>query len=118
MSLIVSPYQRRADGSIEWIDLPTPGSDLAGVESTRDTFWVSPTAQALGLTLVTTLDQTDVWAEGSNLVLLEREIAILIAHLDLFPGQEDYWRIRLANVQTAIQLAKHVPDNQGGVYIG
>jgi hypothetical protein len=113
-----SPYQRHADGSIGWIDLPNPGSDLAGVETTRQTFWGSPTSQALGLTLVTKLAQMDVWAEGSDLALLEREIAILLAHLDLFPGHEDYWHIRLTNVQTAIQLAKQVPDAQGGVYIG
>ena len=59
-----------------------------------------------------------MWAEGSDLALLEREIGILLAHLDLFSGQEDYWRIRLGNVQTAIQFAKQLPDAQGGVYIG
>jgi hypothetical protein len=106
------------DGSLGWINLPASGSDLAGGETARQTFWGSPTSQALGLTLVTNRAQTAVWAEGSDLTLLECAIAILSAHLDLFPGQEDDWRIRLTNVQMAIQLATQGPNAQGGGSIG
>jgi hypothetical protein len=118
MSLLVSPYKRRSDGTIEWLDLSAPGSDLAGVESSRQSFWGSPEARALGLTLLPQLAQGDIWVEGSDLTTLEHEITLLMASLDRFAGQESYWYPRLANVQAAVAIAKDVPEGQGGVYIG
>jgi hypothetical protein len=118
MTLTVTPYKRLGDGSIVWIDLPEPGADLAGVESTRHTFWGSATAQRLGLVLTPLLRDRDIWAEGADLTRLEHEITILLDHLDAFVGEQEYWQFRLANIQTAIRLARSIPDGQGGVYIG
>jgi hypothetical protein len=118
MTLMVKPYKRLEDGSIVWIDLPDPAADLAGVESARQTFWGSATAQRLGLVFAPTLRDTDIWAEGDDLIRLEHEIMILLTHLDTFIDEQDYWQFRLANVQAAIVLARSIPNGQGGVYIG
>jgi hypothetical protein len=118
MSLIVSPYKRLPDGSTEWLNVANHSAELAGFESTRQTFWGSATTKALGLSLLSTLASGDIWAEGADLDLLEAEIATLSRHLDLFPDQQAYWRVRLANVITAIQIARDLPAAQGGVYIG
>jgi hypothetical protein len=118
MSLIVCPYKRLADGSVEWLNVAEHGSELAGFESTRQTFWGSDTTKALGLLLLPMLASADIWAEGADLDLLETEIDILCSHLDLFPDQQEYWQIRLANVRKAVQSAKQLRDGQGGVYIG
>jgi hypothetical protein len=118
MSLIVSPYKRLPDGSVEWLAMPDHSNQLAGFESTRQTFCGSDTAKALGLSLLPTLALSDIWAEGTDLDRLETEIDTLSAHLDLFPDQQEYWRLRLANVKSAVQSAKRLPAGQGGVYIG
>lgn len=118
MSLIVSAYKRLPDGSVEWLDVADHSNDLAGFESSRRTFWGSDTVKALGLSLLPTLASSDIWAEGADLVLLESEIDTLSSHLDLFPDQQEYWRVRLANVKTAIQSAKRLSAGQGGIYIG
>ena len=65
-----------------------------------------------------TLASSEIWAEGVDLDLLETEIDTLSSHLDLFPNQQEYWRVRLANVNNAIQIARRLPAGQGGVYIG
>jgi hypothetical protein len=65
-----------------------------------------------------TLASSDIWAEGADLDQLEIEIDALSSHLDLFPDQQEYWRVRLANVKNDIQMAKRLPAGQGGVYIG
>jgi hypothetical protein len=118
MTLLVCAYKRLADGSIEWLAESLPGSDLAGFESMRQTFWGSDSAKGLGLVLLPTLASADIWAEGTDLDVLETEIAILSAHLDTVAEQQDYWLVRLANVKNAIGRAKRVPARHGGVYIG
>jgi hypothetical protein len=118
MTLIVSPYRRHADGSLEWLSVPSPHTDLAGVEASRHTFWNASATEPLGLSLVRTLASADVYAEGPDLELLAREVEQLRSHLSLFPGEEEYWSVRLDNVRSAIGVAFSLPLGQGGVYIG
>ena len=118
MSLLVSAYRRLPDGHLEWIDMPEPGAELAGFESTRKTFWGSTMAQRLGLRLVTELEHHDVYAEGDALAVLEHEIDILMKNLHLFPAHDGYWQQRLGNVKRAIEVARAISDGTGGVYIG
>jgi len=119
MTLSVSPYKRNSDGSLEWLydSLVYPNNTLAGIESTRKTFWGSSIAKTLGLSLLTTLESHDLMAEGEQLDQLEVEVETLINNLHLFPRQEQYWTFRLGNVKAAIKVARSVQDGTGGVCI-
>ncbi|MEL6488778.1 MAG: hypothetical protein AAFQ95_02350 [Cyanobacteria bacterium J06621_3] len=124
MTLSVYPYRRTANGDIEWLETPSDFTDLAGLESTRQSFWGSDELKSLGMSLITTLANTDIYAEGCELIRLEEEIKTVEDYLFTLSesgsasitDKEITYRIeRLSNVSAAIEVAKRY---QGGVYIG
>ncbi|MEL6552822.1 MAG: hypothetical protein AAFQ63_05075 [Cyanobacteria bacterium J06621_11] len=120
MTLSVHPYRRNSKGDIEWLSVPSDFSDMAGTENTRWSFWSSSTLKQLGLSLVTTLGQCDIYAEDQDLLTLKQEIERLMTAMsslcEVNPEIDpDYWRFRLSNVLAAVQVAQAC---QGGVYIG
>ncbi|MGD1863065.1 MAG: hypothetical protein ACFB0D_00785 [Phormidesmis sp.] len=116
MTLLVSPYYRDSVGEIQWLTVPPEYNDSAGVESTRLSFWGSAAVKKLGLTLVTTLAHSDIYAEGADLSRLAQEIEILTGYVSFLSRKEKtYWIYRLSNVLAAIRIAESC---EGGVYIG
>lgn len=117
MSLSVSAYIRHSENELEWLTPEEPFNDLAGFESTRKNFWASEEVRKLGLTLLPTLKEQDIWAEGVELNQLESEINILVQalpNLNSSYGYE-YLQFRLSNIKEAVRLAKKFC---GGVNIG
>ena len=117
MTLSVTLYVRNSENELNWLPLPADFNDLAGVESSRLTFWGASKVKQLGLTLLPELAHGDIYAEGIHLQQLERELEILSAHLSELckPDLQNYWRFRLANIIVAISIAK---EHSGGVYFG
>jgi hypothetical protein len=112
----------------------SPHNDLAGFESWRHEVYGSPLAVELGLTLLPTLREQDIHAEGDELDLLEREALLLHEHAERLaaaigmhiaspagirvasPAEvAESIRYRLGNVLEAVALAR---EASGGVYIG
>lgn len=118
MTLVVHAYRRGPTGEMILLDEPPapPHNDLGGFEAWRTHVWGSPVAQDLGLTLLPTLAETDVFAEGPDLDRLDRELDLVLAHLSAFAADPDSLRFRLENIREAIRLARRV--DAGGVYIG
>lgn len=139
MSLTVHAYTRPAsiegrspaDEELKLLDPASPGSDLAGFESWRHNVYGSATARALGLTLLPTLREEDLFAEGGSLDQLEVEVRTLLAHVpelvadsarrgiplvsNAEPGPTVTFR--LGNVLAAIEAARTVRDGISGVCI-
>jgi hypothetical protein len=117
MSLSVSAYKRNSENELEWLTPAEPFNDLAGFESTRKNFWASEEVRNLGLTLLPTLKERDIWAEGVELIQLESEINILAHALPALNSSYgyEYLQFRLSNIKEAIRLAK---ESLGGVNIG
>ena len=114
MTLSVSSYRRNEDGSKTKIPLQ---NEIAGVESTRRTFYGSVRSEELGLKLLPLLkDQAFLEVCGSELVALHSEVRILLESLP--SGEEgEYWRFRLNNISAAIDAASAY-DEAGCVSIG
>ena len=70
----------------------------------------SPVARSLGLTLLPSLSEQDIYAEGENLDVLGREIETLIQNIALLvPDQEDQCEsvlLRFRNIANAVAEAK------------
>ncbi|WAS97965.1 hypothetical protein [Nannocystis punicea] len=117
MTLITHAYVREADGGMRTLDAEPPRNDLAGPERWRVTVYGSDAARALGLTLLPTLATEDVYAEGEELDVLEREIQVMLANTARWPaiGLEQL-RFRFFNILEAIRLAR--AEAHGGVYVG
>jgi hypothetical protein len=121
MSLLVYAYTRGQDGQVQEVDeLPDPpSSDLAGFEVTRMDLWGSDAVRALGLELLPTLREGDVYAEGDDLRRLAEEVATLRKSIAGVSAATEYSEVfiaaRLDNIDAAIRIARRVG---GGVYIG
>lgn len=117
MSLVTHAYVRAPDGATQELPAEPPRNDLAGPERWRVTVYGSEVARALGLTLLPTLTAQDIFAEGPQLDLLEREVQLLLANTGRWPAISlDELRFRLLNILEAVRLARAAPD--GGVYLG
>lgn len=125
MSLNVSPY--RADhfgGPVKDLkEEPQPPFDAqAGPESWRRHVWGSESLVRRGLSVLPSLRDADVYAEGASLDALEREVALIrreLAAINLETRTNaDYVVQLLDNITEAIRLARTVEDGVGGVYIG
>ena len=70
----------------------------------------SPVTRSLGLTLLPSLSEQDIYAEGDDLDVLGREIETLIQNIALLaPDQEDQWEsvlLRFRNIANAVAEAK------------
>jgi hypothetical protein len=111
MTLTVHAYVRDSDGEMEFLPVPSSegAPELAGIESTRYTFYGSVEARKLGLTILPMLAEVyGVHIEGENLNELQNEVETLLKSLS---APDEYWPFRLNNILRAIEVAKaHAPD--------
>jgi hypothetical protein len=117
MSLLVQAYCREpGTGQIRWLALEPDSerNDLAGFEAWRDQIYAGPEARALGLKVLPRLANDDIYAEGTELLTLERETRALLGRY----SSEEFESVafRLLNILEAIRVAQREPN--GGVYIG
>lgn len=120
MTLIVHPYTRDKDGKFVSMGFgDSPGSEMAGFESCRHDLWGHEAARSLGLTLLPSLSDSDVYAEGDDLDRLDTEVQTVLHSLDLLSRSTgfspDYIELRCRNILEAIGRARAA---RGGVYIG
>ncbi|MDI1430145.1 hypothetical protein [Polyangium sorediatum] len=121
MSLIVCAYRRDAGGAIEWIEEepPFPCNDLAGPESWRHKIWGSPELRRLGLRMLPSLAEADVYAEDDELDAIEAELGMLREALPALAAvlkvDAEGLRFRVENIAAAVRIAR---AHGGGVYMG
>lgn len=116
MTLSVYACKIRSDGTSENLVPVKPCNDLAGVESARRSFYGSADVRKLGLTLLPTLEHSNLYVMGEELDRLEREVRILHAHINS-AADAAYWSFRLNNILEALRLAKSVTGGVGMVCI-
>ncbi|MEM6316407.1 MAG: hypothetical protein AAF960_01990 [Bacteroidota bacterium] len=123
MSLLVYPYLRNFnDDSIMELDTIVGDnySGLFGLENWRRRVWAAKSLVEMGCEILPSLRKGDVYAEGAELLQLERELKNVLRRLDdLVPllkvdANSLYYRIQ--NALEAIRIARDYPN--GGVYIG
>ena len=117
MTLSVNVYVRTPDGRVDI--LPVDHADeLAGFESCRHELWGHQTVRALGLRLLPTLVEGDIWAEGSAIDHLESDTERLLAHVTVVANATgysgDFISSRCRNILGAIRRARKAG---GGVVI-
>ncbi|HMY15607.1 MAG TPA: hypothetical protein PKA58_04720 [Polyangium sp.] len=115
--MTVSVYARKVlpDGTTEDLVPAEPRNELAGFESTRQSFYASEHARNLGLTLLPTLAHSNLYLSGDEITRLEWEVRVLLENLD--SADSEYWSFRLHNILEAIRLAKTVAEGIGMVCI-
>ena len=124
MSLKVYAYRRASpDADLEFLPPPPPpANEAAGSEGSRHGFWSHRALVRRGLRILPFLREGDVYADGSGLDELEREVATIrgdFAAIVRETGEDPDWlRFRLDNIAAAIRLAREVDNGIGGVYIG
>jgi hypothetical protein len=109
------------DDDVQHIDIELPSDSscnhLAGIESSRRTFYGSELAISLGLSLLPQLAESSMLeVTGETVEVLEAEVRLLLANLDGF-NDDGYWLFRLNNILAMIELAKPFGD-KGVVSIG
>lgn len=117
VTLSVYAKEKLPDGTTVELVPTEPHNELAGFESTRWSFYGSEYTRSLGLVLLPTLAHANIHASGDELDVLEREVRILLDHLD-FVEDRTYWSFRLNNILEAVRRAKAVLDGRGVVDIG
>ena len=93
--------------------------ELFGPECCRHELWGHSIMSQLGLTLLPSLSNTDIFAEGEELFALEKEIRFVVANLPRIAEAthyaEEFVSARCQNALNAIGLARELG---GGVTIG
>ena len=78
----------------------------------------SPVARSLGLTLLPSLAEKDIYAEGEELDVLGREIETLIQNIALMvPDREDQRESVLSDFQNIANAVVEAKSLNGGVVI-
>jgi hypothetical protein len=118
MSLLVDAYRQNAAGEMEFLDLDDPSKEYAGLEVHRVTFYGGQAAQALGLRLLPSLAERDLYVEGEHLTTLKDEANLVLANISLFMEQAradvESLRSRIQNILFAVERAQ---QERGGVVI-
>ncbi len=120
MSLLINSYNRDAEtNEIQLFDVEEHSQELGGFESCRKTLWGSHTAERFGLVLLLTLRESDLYAEGEDLLQLETEAQTILQFIDVFALEthhsEEFIYHRTQNILQAIAKAREVEN--GGVVI-
>ena len=119
MSLIVNVYQRGEDGAIILLDSPNHSEELAGVEVCRQQLWGAASTRSLGLTLLPSLAESDLYAEGDDLTQLGQEAQTILENVAFLAREtgygDEYIAFRTRNILSAVERAKQVA--QGGVVV-
>jgi hypothetical protein len=121
MTLIVHPYRRGPNGEVIRLEAKPshPHNDLAGFEASRHRLWGAPVMLKLGLELLPSLAEYDLYVENEQLDQLKAELETILAALPELTSathhDEEFIRFRVGNIAEAIRLARAAG---GGVYIG
>ena len=95
-----------------------PGSDLAGFEICRHKLWGHKSVRALGLLLLPTLAEGDIYAEGDAIAQLEADVHQILKHLSDVSAKteftEEFIEHRCRNILEAAGRAREIG---GGVVI-
>ena len=117
MSLSVNAYTRRPDGGMEIVSVDS-SEELAGFERCRRELWGHEFVRGLGLTLLPTLAEGDIYAEGEAVGRLERDTQCLLTHVTSVAAATRYTTEfitqRCQNILGAISRAREIG---GGVVI-
>ena len=116
MTLTVNAYKREGEKT-SFVEVDY-SETLAGIEICRTALWGHEAARSLGLTLLPSLAETDIWVEGDDLDRLEWEVQTILANLGRLEKETgcgaDYIQVRSGNILRAIARARGVG---GGVVI-
>lgn len=126
MTLSISAYYRDKEKTVQLLDQLGAPETLAGFESYRDDFYGSEVLQSYGCKILPKLAEGDIYAEGPELDILEREVRMLLDKLPALTAAlgasdkeaQDHYGFRLNNILKAVEKARKHPSGQGGVYIG
>ena len=120
---MVYPYKRDLTSNkvVDINERPNePCNDLFGFENWRHKVWGSPSLKNLGCEKLISLRSQDIYAEGEDLLVLQREIESIKDNIDRLSKElnvrTESFEFRLANVLEAIRIALKFPN--GGVCIG
>ncbi len=125
MSLLVGLFRPRVDGTVERVnyDPVPPSGTYAGAERWRESVYGSPSARAIGLRLLPTLTESNIYAIGNELIELRIEAERLLRlHLQTtdkvanYKSEDDLVCQSLNNILSAIDSAMSSGE-QVGVYI-
>jgi hypothetical protein len=104
MTLSVDAFWTDSEGIEHTLPLK---SSLAGVESTRRTFYGSPQAIAKGLRLLPRLlEQATLQVDADSFEMFLGEIEVLEELARESDTYESYWRFRLDNLRAAVAAAR------------
>jgi hypothetical protein len=110
MSLSVNVYKRDETGEMVIIEPGDASQELAGFEVFRTTFYGGKTAKSLGLRLLPTLAERDLYVEWEDLSRLKCEVELVLRNIDLFTNEatadSDVLRFRVQNIRDAIERAQ------------
>jgi hypothetical protein len=118
MSLLVNAYTRDDRGEMSFLDPNDHSQELAGFEAFRKTFYGSQTARSLGLRLLPSLVEADLYVEGNDLANLHDEARLVLGNIGLFAEEAaadiEVLKVRVQNILDAIERAQKA---NGGVVI-
>jgi hypothetical protein len=118
MSLLVNVFTRDDLGKMVFLDADDHSQELAGFEVFRKTFYGGEAARSLGMRLLPSLAEGDLYAEGDDLPRLQDEANRILQNIDLFTdeaaAEREVLRFRVQNIVNAIVRAKKA---NGGVVI-
>jgi hypothetical protein len=118
MSLSVDVFTRDELGKMVVLYADDHSQELAGFEVFRQTFYGGQAARYMGLRLLPSLAEGDLYAERDDLPNLQNEATLVLQNIDLFTeeaaAKSEVLRFRIQNILDAIQRAQKVG---GGVVI-
>jgi hypothetical protein len=131
MTVTVNVYTCAPDGRLKIVHSEDHSQELAGFESWRTSVWGSEAVRRLGLQLLPSLAEGDLYASDDLLDRLDIEVRQLQESLRLVVDEllangvhvvangDPYETVafRLANIAEAVRLARSIPEGAGGVVI-
>jgi hypothetical protein len=95
-----------------------PGSDLAGVETTRTELWASTAVRSLGAVFLPQLAEGNLWVSNDEVEAFATECTRLLANRTMIASKsgygEDYIQFRLTNM---VHAARRALQAGGGVVV-
>jgi hypothetical protein len=118
MSLLVNVFIRNENGEITILDAESPELEMAGFESCRTKLYGGHVAYSLRLSLLPSLRENDIYADGEVINLLQHDANLILNNIELFVQgsglEKAYIQQRIQNILRAIVKAKEI---HGGVVI-
>lgn len=94
------------------IDVDLDGKESAGFEVSRNDLWGAPIMIELGLTLLPSLRNNNIFASGDDLDVLEHEAQTILKNVELISQHTKYFTeyivLRTPNFINAVEKAREV----------